>query len=37
MYATDYLSQKEYDSLIADCRELEKLLVSIINTSKKQK
>ena len=36
MYATEYLSQKEYASLIADCIELEKLLVSIINTSKKQ-
>ena len=34
MYATEYLSQKEYASLIADCIELEKLLVSIINTSK---
>ena len=37
MYATEYLSQKEFASLIADCRELEKLLVSIINTSKNQK
>ena len=37
MYATDYLSPKEFASLIADCRELEKLLISIINTSKNQK
>ena len=37
MYATDYLSQQEYISLITDCKELEKLLVSIINTSKNQK
>lgn len=37
MHATDYLSQQEYTSLITDCKELEKLLVSIINTSKNQK
>lgn len=37
MYATDYLSQQEYTSLITDCKELKKLLVSIINTSKNQK
>lgn len=33
---TDYLSQKEYDSLDADCRELIKILSKITQTTKKQ-
>lgn len=32
--ATDYLSEKEYSSIITDCRELEKLLTSIIKSTK---
>ena len=32
--ATEFLSEKESDSLLADCVELEKLLVSIIKSSK---
>ena len=32
--ATDYLSDKESDSIMTDCIELRKILVSIIKTSK---
>ena len=32
--ATKFLSEKESNSLLADCVELEKLLVSIIKSSK---
>ena len=32
--ATDYLSENEYDSLIIDCKELEKLLTTIIKSKK---
>ena len=32
--ATDYLKQREFESIIADCRELEKLMISIIKTAK---
>ena len=32
--ATDYLSESEFTSIIADCRELEKILTSIIKTSR---
>ena len=32
--ATEFLSEKESNSLLADCVELEKLLVSIIKSSK---
>ena len=31
---TDYLSENEYDSLIVDCKELEKLLTTIIKSTK---
>ena len=31
---TDYLYEKEYESIIEDCRELIKLTVSIVKTSK---
>ena len=34
LYATDYLMESEYLSIIADCKELEKLLTSIIKTSR---
>ena len=32
--ATDYLSESEFTSIIVDCRELEKILTSIIKTSR---
>ena len=32
--ATDYLSEAEYQSIISDCVEIEKILVSILKTSK---
>ncbi len=32
--ATDYLSQEEYDSILSDCIELEKLLTVIVKSSK---
>ena len=35
--ATGYLSQREFQSVLSDCLELEKLLTSIINTAKKNK
>ena len=31
--ATDYLSQREFLSIYTDCVELEKILVSIINSA----
>ena len=34
MCETEYLSQEAYQSLIKDCREIEKLLISIIKTAK---
>ena len=34
--ATDYLSETEHQSILKDCVELEKLLVSIIKSSKEQ-
>ena len=36
LHATEYLSDNEFDSLFADCVELEKLLVSILKTSKQR-
>ena len=35
LHATDYLSKAEFDSMYADCSEIEKLLVSIIKSTKK--
>ena len=32
--ATDYLSESEFTSIIADCKELEKILTSIIKTTR---
>ena len=34
LYATDYIQKAEYDSIIADIKELIKLLTSIIKTCK---
>ena len=34
LHATEYLSEKEYGSIYSDCKELEKLLTSIIKTTK---
>ena len=34
LYATDYLTEKEYKSLLNDCVEIERILTSIIKTSK---
>ena len=34
LQATDYLSSAEYASIIADCKELEKLLTAIIKTTR---
>ena len=34
--ATDYLSESEFSSIIADCKELEKILTSIIKTTRNQ-
>lgn len=36
MNATDILSEKEYQSIFSDCKELEKLLTAIIISSKDQ-
>ncbi len=35
LYETDYLTQKEFDGIYKDCKEIIKLLTSIIKTSKK--
>ena len=32
--ATDYLTESEYKSVITDCKELEKLLTSIVKSTK---
>lgn len=37
LHATEYLPQKEYDTIFADCRELTKLLASILKTMKDKK
>ena len=34
LFETQYINRLGFDSIIADCRELEKLLISIIKTSK---
>lgn len=34
LYATDYLTETEFSSIINGCRELEMMLTSIIKTSK---
>ena len=35
LYATQYLNEKEYKSIIADCSEMERLLIAITKTAKK--
>ena len=37
LFATEYISQEAFDSLIADNKELTAMLTSIINTTKKRK
>ena len=32
---TDYMTQKEFDSVFSDCCEIEKMLVSIVRATKK--
>ena len=34
LHATDYLSETEFTSIIADCHELKKMLVAIIKSTK---
>ena len=34
LHETDYLSNKEFTSIISDCREIEKMLVSIVKSAK---
>ena len=34
LYATGYLPEPEYSSIIADCRELERMLTAILKTTK---
>lgn len=36
LFETDYITKQQFDSLIGDCRELIKLLTSIIKTSRKE-
>ena len=35
LFETDYICKEQFDSMITDCRELIKILTSIINTIKK--
>ena len=35
LYEADYLSKKEFESVFTDCKEIERLLASIVKTSKK--
>ena len=34
LFATDYLSEQEFQSILSDCVELEKMLVSSVKTAK---
>ena len=34
LYETQYLTQEQFHSIITDCKELERLLISIIKTAK---
>ena len=36
LFKTDYITQQQYESLNMDCKELNKILISIINTTKKK-
>ena len=35
LHETDYLSEKEFTSIMKDCKEIESLLASIVKTLKK--
>ena len=37
LYSTDYLTEKEFKSIFADCRELTNILASILKTMKEPK
>ena len=37
LYKTDYILDFEYNSIIQDCREIVKMLISIVRTSKTNK
>lgn len=37
LQATDYLTEKEFSSVYADCVEIEKMLTSIVKSSKEEK
>ena len=34
LHETDYLNKEQFESIIADCRDIENLLISIVKTSK---
>ena len=36
LHATDYLTDREFDSMLLDCEELIKMLISIIKTSRSE-
>ncbi|MBP3243555.1 MAG: four helix bundle protein [Bacteroidaceae bacterium] len=36
LFRSNYVSEKEYESMICDCTEINKILVSIINTLNKK-
>lgn len=36
LYETEYITEPQFESMITDCRELLKILTSIINTSRKE-
>ena len=35
LHETDYLNKPQFDSLIADCDEIERILIAIVKSSKK--
>jgi four helix bundle protein len=37
LHDSDYLESKVFESVVEDCREIIKLLISIVKTSKKNK
>lgn len=37
LHDTDYFEKKLFESIVADCQELIRLLISIINTAKRKK
>ena len=36
LHATDYITEREFQSMIQDCRELERMLTSIIKSSREK-